>query len=294
MRVVESESMEWAEYSTGRAGALYVKALAAGEVLPNCGFWLALARYGTGEDAYETPRHRHTFEQIRYTVEGRQNYAPGKYLPEGWLAYFPAGAYYGPQREKEGTTLTLQFGEGYLTKEQRDRAQLELGKRGRFENGVFRANEPIDGRKNQDAVEAMFEVIHGRKLEYPEPRYAGPIAIDPSAFAWLPLGEGISHKPLGSFTERDVRISMVRWDDDASYSLGDGRTHFVFSLTGTVRVGGETHPPRTLVWSIFGEEVEVSAASGTEALVYAMPCVEAGTGAVPESAERGASVLQLS
>jgi hypothetical protein len=272
MKVIESEAIEWADYPTGRAGVFRLKVLATGEAMPDCGFMLALSSYGTGDDAYETPRHHHNFEQIRFTVEGTHNYGPKKNLPEGWVAYFPAGAHYGPQHDEGGVVFALQFGESYLTPDLRQRAHDLLVEKGTFAAGVYTRDDPGPGeKKNQDAVEAMWEAIHGRPVEYPEPRYPEPIPMNPAAFAWMPLHDGLSHKPLGSFTERGVEVSAVRWETDSTYTLGPERTQFLFSTFGDLDVAGERRGPRTVVWSQHGESVDATAPPGTEALVFALP-----------------------
>ena len=63
------------------------------------------------DHVYRTPRHNHTFQQIKFTESGRADVTPGEYIEEGDIGYFPRGAYYGPQaREKDTTTIACQFG----------------------------------------------------------------------------------------------------------------------------------------------------------------------------------------
>src|SRR5258707_897953 len=60
-------------------------------------------------EGYFTPRHRHNFDQIRYTLTGIQSTGFGDLGP-GEIGYFPEGAYYGPQKQAgECTALVLQF-----------------------------------------------------------------------------------------------------------------------------------------------------------------------------------------
>src|SRR4030088_2898167 len=48
-------------------------------------------------DGYFTPRHRHNFDQIRYTLTGIQSTGLGD-LAAGECGYFPEGSHYGPQK----------------------------------------------------------------------------------------------------------------------------------------------------------------------------------------------------
>ena len=60
------------------------------------------------------PRHRHTFEQIRFPVVGDMNLGEQGILHEGEIGYFPEGQTYGPQDDPFGAReaalqLVLQF-----------------------------------------------------------------------------------------------------------------------------------------------------------------------------------------
>ena len=58
---------------------------------------------------YGTPRHRHTFDQIRLTFEGVRQSDDGDMGP-GECGYFPEGVAYGPQHQDEQEVgLILQF-----------------------------------------------------------------------------------------------------------------------------------------------------------------------------------------
>ena len=110
MRITDSRTIEWKPYQHPREGTLEVKTLARGSSGP-VNFNFTLTRYGSGgADPFETPRHKHTFEQFRMPIRGSLNYGPGKDIPEGWIAYFPADASYGPQRVEQCLVLLLQYG----------------------------------------------------------------------------------------------------------------------------------------------------------------------------------------
>ena len=175
------------------------------------------------EGGWEAPRHRHNFEQIRFPLSGGFEYAPDKVLQAGWVGYFPEGVYYGPQIRHKGLKMVvLQFGgaslSGYMSTVQRRRGFNELKAKGTFSKGVYSWVDEGGRKHNQDAFEATWEHINGRKLVYPRPRYDGLIMMDPAAYAWVddPQQPGLSRKPLGTFTEREIRVDFVRLAAGAS------------------------------------------------------------------------------
>ncbi|MFN0092396.1 MAG: hypothetical protein ACKVWR_19360 [Acidimicrobiales bacterium] len=272
MQIVDASRCEWKRYQHPREGTLEVKPLGRGSA-DGVNFNLTLTRYGEGSDAFATPRHHHTFEQVRVPLAGSLNYGPGEEIPEGWVAYFPAGAPYGPQRVSGGVILLLQFGEDYLSSSQYKEAHARLEARGRFEGGDYHDTDPDTGQpRTQDAVDAVWTEALGRPIRHPKPRYPAPILIDPEAFEWSPLAEdpAVEVKRLGTFTEREVSISRVRLNGGV-LGLGPDRTQLVFSLTDGLEVQGAPHGAWTAVWSPTGEEGALSAASGAEALVVELP-----------------------
>ena len=87
-------------------------------------------------------RHRHSFDQFRFGIEGDLEMGNGRKLREGCLGYFPEGTPYGPQDDQAGpVTLVLQFGGssgyGYLSPQQYRDGRAALKKIGRFEGSVF-------------------------------------------------------------------------------------------------------------------------------------------------------------
>ena len=168
---------------------------------------------------FSGPRHRHNFDQIRYCISGAMNYGPNCWVKEGEVAYYPEGAYYGPEvSDKESVVLALQFGGpsglGFTSSRRIAEGMEQLKACGTFEKGIFRRSGdlPEGTRRNQDAFEAVWEHLNGRRLEYPAPRYPGPILIKPDSFAWAPYGTDrhVSIRRLGVFTERSVEISMLK------------------------------------------------------------------------------------
>lgn len=175
--------------------------------------------------AYHTPRHRHNFEQIRYCLEGAINFGPGKDVKAGQIGYFPEGTPYGPQDIVDQLAVVVQFGgasgQGFMSYRQLENGFEEMKKRGAFEKGVFKRGPGEDGRKNQDGYEAIWEMVNARKLEYPKPRYEEPVLMDPEAFEFRadPARPGVARKTLGVFSERELRVEMLRLDEGASINL---------------------------------------------------------------------------
>src|SRR5581483_4159584 len=61
--------------------------------------------------SFFSPRHRHPWDQIRLCLEGKIPIARGLLVEAGEIAYFPEGAYYGPQEGGEDRIVVLlQFG----------------------------------------------------------------------------------------------------------------------------------------------------------------------------------------
>src|SRR5579862_6558442 len=102
-------------------------------------------------DGYFTPRHRHNFDQIRYTLSGLQSTGHGD-LAASEVGYFPEGSYYGPQKQEgECACLVLQFqgasGEHLLSNEEMNATYERMRAAGAvFENGIYKG-VTADGRR---------------------------------------------------------------------------------------------------------------------------------------------------
>jgi len=183
------------------------------------------ARIGTlrMEGEYILPRHRHTFVNLRYIVDGETGYGREIYR-EGDLIYAPESTYYGPQQPAETARgpahkddvrrgykqLDMQFmgtsGIPYFRPEQLQHAQAELSKRGEFKAGVYREN----GR-NRDSYEALHEFITGSRPEYPQPRQLSYTVVRAPNIPWKRTSlQGVERKHLGYFTESGPSVKLVR------------------------------------------------------------------------------------
>ena len=140
-----------------RSGRMRLKTLATGEPGTPGNFALMLSHT---PDGYDSPRHRHNFDQVRVQLHGDADFARNGVMRPGSIAYFPEGVHYGPQSiAGESATLVLQFGgasgSGYISEARFQQAVDELRRHGTFENGVFRRHEGESGRKNQDGKSGM-------------------------------------------------------------------------------------------------------------------------------------------
>jgi hypothetical protein len=212
---------------------------------PQRGLNLSVAIGVTGAGGF-SPRHRHTFEQIRYYIDGPTKFDRTIYHP-GDCVYFPEGVAYGPQtshNDEDCLHVTLQFsgpsGIYFPTTEEQELARTELARTGTFEGGKYRF---ADGRE-QDANEAVFEHISGTKTTYPETRYDQPVRMRVPAYRATPLdGDArVTERRLATFNEIGPAIRFI--EAAAGSTLAAGRqsvTEVRVLARGSVRYDGRTY-----------------------------------------------------
>ena len=173
------------------------------------------ASYRTSIRDFHSPRHKHTFDQVRYILSGAVKYGRDVHGPETCL-YLPEGVSYGPMQSYEDsvrTSVGLQFpGPSripYPTSADIARAREELSKLGKFEKGIFAWS---DGRK-QDSFEAIAERLMGEELSYPAPRYKDYVVMNAENYDWRPLQDtsGVFVKHLGYFNEVGPTSKSYGW-----------------------------------------------------------------------------------
>ena len=243
------------DYNAGelRTGTLETKVLAVGKEgsLDCYRMGLETARE---EGGWKTPRHRHNVDQIRFQIEGDWIYGKDLVLHPGTVCYFPESVYYGPQDRQQGSkTLLCQFGSasrnGFMTPRQRRKGYDDLiAKGGKFVNGAYTWTDEKGQKHNQEAYEAVWEHMNGRKIEYMKPRYDRVVEMYPGAFHYEadPDQPGVGVKWLGCFTENQVRTGFIRVSPGATLTIGMHTAPQVYYLwKGALSHGGKTYGPET-------------------------------------------------
>ncbi len=197
---------------------------------------------------YGTPRHRHTFDQFRYTLSGVRQQDDLE-MREGECGYFGEGVAYGPQLQNESCVgLILQFqgpsGIPYLTHDALDNARQKLiAEGGTFAKGIYTKVLPDGTKVNKDSHAACFEAITGTKMTFPKPRYDAPVIMKPQNARWVPDRklDGVEHKHLGTFGEYRSGVKLVRLLPGAKipgYTQGDAEVRYL--VEGSVQYSGRT------------------------------------------------------
>ena len=274
MKIVQGDTIkEVVRQFQHRQGQFIHRKLMTGEPGTPGNFALELVR--TTSDFF-SPRHMHNFDQIRYQVEGEFDFdRNGKMVP-GAIGYFPEGTRYGPQTSAVvSLTLVLQFGgasgSGYMTQEQMEASTAELKNFGRFEKGVYRRNDDVEGKRNLDGYQAVWENVNKRPMKYPAPRYNDPIMMNPQNFEWVPVdgSPGVYDRLMGAFTERRCETLFLKLDPQAKYRA-HGRSVYVV-LKGEGQVAGEPYRRLTTVMCDEGDDPAFSATTETEILLLGLP-----------------------
>jgi hypothetical protein len=229
MKIVHADEVEWKRGLQHRGGAFHYRHLLNGTPGTPGNFQFNV---GQLEGDFSSPRHRHNFDQFRF-----------------------GGA----------------SGSGYLSREEVAAGTAELKKYGTFEAGIFRRNDDVEGRRATDGYQAIWEHAHGERMEYPKPRYRDPIMVDPANYEWLPVAgqAGVTHKPLGVFTERQCAAELLRLERGAAYRA-DGRSVYLV-LRGSGIVGDATFRELSAFHLEDGERAELVARDETEILRLVLP-----------------------
>ena len=200
---------------------------------------------------YHSPRHRHTFQQIRFLVAGTMRYGSHVYVP-GDCLYIPEGASYGPVKPREGTVdepqmhfVDMQFqgpsGIPYPDPDGIVNARIALSATGTFSEGIY--TDSAGGR--HDAYEAILARLMGvDRISYPESIYTDYVVMRTYRFDWLPLAgvPGARVKHLGHFSECGPGVKMVELEAGATLPSGVLGAHETRILVeGSVDLGAESY-----------------------------------------------------
>jgi len=260
-----------------RGGDVFRKVIRTAEGGRQVSYDVRLERFGEGERAYSSIRHRHDFEQLRFAASGRMDLGFAV-LEEGDVGYFPANAYYGPQTCDGGVVLIVQWGDRFLTKDQNDAAVSALSERGEFTDGIYRGVDDDGKPFNKDPLNAIWEQAFGEPYVPRTPRYRQPILMTPGAFGWRDGPGSVQVRHLGQFADNGLEVEAVRWAQDGAAALkpaDDERPSLLFTTHGGFSVGDGASRrgfgPLTGVWADPAETLEVTATEGSEALHVRFP-----------------------
>ncbi|GAA5190694.1 hypothetical protein GCM10023322_46460 [Rugosimonospora acidiphila] len=262
-----------------RQGERTVKSLLVGQEGAPDNYKFAYS-YGEGDSEWATPRHRHLFDQIRHPVEGDYSIGKNRVLPAGWVGYFPESAYYGPQVMSPNLRMcVLQFGgatgRGFYSTTQRKHAIAQLKAKGTLKNGIFQWVDEQGRTHNQDAGEALWEAACNEPADYPPSRYSDLVLINPATFEWREDqgAPGVARKVLGSFTERDIRIQLLRVESGATLEFGtQPSSEVLFLKEGRLEADGTVHERLTGFGSAAADQpVQLRAHERAELLYIKLP-----------------------
>ncbi|MES2183197.1 MAG: hypothetical protein V4505_01500 [Pseudomonadota bacterium] len=259
------------------SGILVFQYCMVGEPESPDNFMLVLGRQ---DGDFYMPRHRHNFDQIRLPLKGDMNIGKDLTLKEGQVGYFPEGLPYGPQDDPLGKAppgerlnLVLQFGGasgvGFMSMEQRLRARDELSKIGEFVGPNYRAP---DG-KLEWGLNTIWRHVFSERLKYPMPRYPELVIADPQRFNWIPQAPGVARKFLGSFTEREAWVEMLRVKPGAVWQSTHAARRLAFVLGGKGTCGEEQLGTYDTVQVEAGETLVLHAEQELDLFVMGLPPV---------------------
>ena len=273
MKIVQGDEIDWVRGLEHRGGTFHFRNLMEGTPGTIDNFQLSMGR---NDKDFVSPRHRHNFDQIRVQLDGDLDFARNGKMTPGVVGFFPEGAHYGPQTtETFSSTIVLQCGgssgSGYLSREEVKAGMDRLRTIGTFEGGIFRRNEDQPGKRNMDGFEAIWTHINGRALEYPKPRYPGPVMVDRDSVAWTPVAgaPGVSEQALGVFTEHGTGARYLELEVGTSYAV-TGRGIYV-ALGGRGQVGDQPLRAYTTVYLDHDDAATFAADETTEFLHLSLP-----------------------
>ena len=275
MQITDTTLQKWElVVPNTRGGDVFRKVIRAAEGGRQVSYDIRFERFGEGDRGYSSIRHRHDFEQLRFAASGRMDLG-FDVLEEGDVGYFPANAYYGPQRCEGAAILVAQWGDRFVTKQQSDAAVAALSERGEFRDGIYHGVDEQGRPFNKDPLNATWEEVFGEKYMPQPPRYRQPVLITPSAFGWSEPDGPVRYRRLGTFGEHGLEIKTVQWLQDGSLEIDGGphdpRPAFLFSTAGSFAHDGEQFGPLTGVWAEPGESVKIGGSTGSELLAIRFP-----------------------
>jgi hypothetical protein len=272
MFVLGTDTIPWEPVTANtRTGKISRKFIREAELGPGFGYTCDLVKYHPGHGVFTAPRHRHNFDQIRLTLDGETDYGYSQVAAGGDATFFPAGAYYGPERFEAAEIFLLQWSSEWVTRAQSNAAYARLASKGEFRDGHYITTDDDGNEISADGTNAVWEEVNGKSLVIPSPKYQQPILMRPEGFAWRPAGAGLLAKDMGHFTEADLNIVAYQWSTGGTVTLTGERTSILWIASGALSLDGRTLGPRTLVFSDFSERHELYGLEPGEATCMHLP-----------------------
>ena len=277
--ILDTEKLDWETVQRGRVNMIRRKRLPLHTSVPGLTIEYSLSVVPEG---YFTPRHRHNFDQIRYTLTGLQSTGHGDLAP-GECGYFPEGAYYGPQKQDgECTTLVLQFqgasGMHFLSNEEMNATYEKMIANGaKFQNGVYSATAPNGRKINKDSYVAIWEEHEGKKMTFPKSRYRTPVMMLKENYNWWPDKNrpGVETKHMGTFTELRTAIGFFRLTPGAliaAHRADDAELRYLEK--GSIEYAGRSWGEDTYMYVPPGADLApMSSSSGATFFTITLPMV---------------------
>jgi hypothetical protein len=286
MQIVDTTKSPWELIVPNtRGGDVYRKVIVAAQGGDQVSYDVRLELFGEGDRAYTSIRHRHDFEQLRFAVSGRMDLGVAM-LDQGQVGYFPANAYYGPQKCDGAVILIAQWGDHFITKADSDRAVAELSRAGQFTDGIYRSAGPDGKPFNKDPLNAIWEQVFQRPYIPQKPRYTQPVVISPDSFGWSRPHGPVRTRRLGVFTENDAAIETLAWTHDGTYhaqpAAGDQRPTLLFTTAGSFTGNGDSFGALTGIWAGPGEPIQLYATAGSELLQVRFPAASSHITLTPD------------
>jgi hypothetical protein len=213
------------------------------------------------QENYYSPPHRHTFDQLRFCVEGKTKYGPMR-LASGDFAYFPEGVFYGPTESlsEDLASCTIQTQGPSWGCFPTDAECVVAGEQLKGRGEMDRATGQFiwaDGRK-QDSFEALLEQVQGGPAQYPPARLRVPVQFHTGSFPWLPskLGPGVQVKSLARFNAGGPDVEMLRVSAGSALTGGRAETHRMWVVfSGCGDCGGREVSEGTFIYSPPGSDI---------------------------------------
>jgi hypothetical protein len=272
MFILETDTIPWDPVlANTRTGKVSRKFIRESELAPGVGYTSDLVKYHGGHGIFTAPKHRHNFDQIRLTLSGQTDYGHEQIAESGDATFFPAGAYYGPERFEEAEIFLLQWSPDWVTRQQSDAAYAELADKGEFKDGFYVTTDDNGEQIRKDGTNAVWEAVNGKPLVIPSPKYQQPILMRPEGFDWARTDDGVEVKDMGHFTEADLNIVTYRWPEGASIRLGPDRTFILWIESGALSLDGRRLGAKTILFSDFGEAHDLSGLESGVATCVGLP-----------------------